>query len=125
MKIYERDGEYSAEDNYYGELVKTEYDEAVRKILCQLPVKKCRVCTRFPFLYGKEIDGKMSVEKMFALGEKLVRKTSIYIDELINSEEESIQLMSKIKSLMVEHNLYGFYAVYIMNGQFSTNFSCF
>lgn len=103
------DGNFLLSDDYYGVLIREKYDQAFQEILKQSIKIPFVSKTMFDVLMGKEIDGKISIEEIMSLGEKLGRETSLYFNE----EDIVVKaIQKKIENIVYENKLYGSYALY-------------
>lgn len=88
-------------DNYYGEIIRHDYDKAVESLIKDSLGISCYVYTDFPFCL--DFDLSSTVEDIFALGRKLGRTSYIYVNT-----EDNISA-SDLKQLLKDNNLYGSY----------------
>ncbi len=113
LYITESDEGYRAEDNYYGVLIREEYDTELTNILRESGFEKCLVYTAFNEVHDESVNGELTAEDIFKLGNQLGRGTDIFIDY---DPDKSELLVSQLKEIMENQNLYGSYIVYIKSG---------
>lgn len=113
LHITEDGEEYRVADNYYKVLIREGYDTEVENLLQAAGFEKCIVYTTFSEVHGESVNGQLTAEEIFSLGNQLGRSTDIFIDY---DSEKSDLLVEELKQIMESHNLYGGYIVYIKSG---------
>lgn len=93
-------------DDYYKVYITEPYNEAVEDLIQENLGVSVIVSTSFPHPYGKNINGNLTPEEIFELGDELGRDTRIYSDSSISEDN--------LKSLVLNNNLYGSYKVYLV-----------
>ncbi len=110
LELTQKDGTYSAVDDYYGKLLQVEYDRAVSDVLTDNGITECLLFTVFYELCGIEMNGLMMVEDTITMNNLPNRTTYIFIDE---KESESDAIINKLKTVVRECRLFSSYHVYL------------
>ena len=103
-------------DNYYGSLLADAYDQAVAEKLLEEGIEGCVTFTTFRGLHGNEVDGSLTVEKIFKKGSALGRNTDIFIDSDLYDIGMRDEIVDTIKTVMIQNDLYGSYHIYFIHG---------
>lgn len=93
-------------DNFYSYYITNSYNKEIENLISQSLWVSCKVSTTFSFPYGNDIDGDLSVDEIFELGDKLGRDTRIYSDTPIEQDN--------LENLVLKNNLYGSYKVFLV-----------
>lgn len=101
--------EYSAKDNYYGALLREEYDDALENIIKEKTNAPFKAYTELYEVKGTEINGNTSVEELIALRSELSRRTYLFFNE---SDIDVEALVKELQAYCTECGLYGSYTVY-------------
>lgn len=109
LELEANDEGYSARDNYYGAILREEYDEALERILKDEVNKPFKVYTELYQLKGSEINGDTTAEELISLKNNLSRRSYLFFNEEdLNAEE----LVEELRTYCTECGLYGSYTVY-------------
>lgn len=106
-------GNYSCEDNYYGELVKESYNVALLSRL-QGSISECiGVSSNFNTVQGEMFDEKLTGQKILDGNNKISNTTYIYA---VSYDASKAQILAeKIEDFIKKENIYGSYYIEILN----------
>lgn len=121
LQISMVDGQYVAEDNYYGYLIREKYDEILGELLKKNGYSNFSVKTDFSTVYGKDINGEIDCEAIIEENMKISRTTDITLN---NAGDNSDIIAAEIKEFIQEKEIYGAYNIYDNSGLI-IYFNCF
>lgn len=106
-------GNYSCEDNYYGELVKESYNLALLSRL-QGSISECvGVSSNFNTVQGEMFNEKLTGQKILDGNNKISNTTYIYA---VSYDASKAQIVAeKIEDFIKKENIYGSYYIEILN----------
>lgn len=106
-------GDYSCKDNYYGELVKESYNDALLSRL-QVSISECiGVSSNFSTVQGEMFDEQLTGQKILDGNDKISNTTYIYAVPYDASKAQI--LAEKIEDFIKKENIYGSYYIEILN----------
>lgn len=111
MQITKENDEYQAADNYYGVLIREAYDEYLTEQLKKKGFSTGITYTKFSHVYGAEIDGRLTVEKILELDKDLSRNTGIFVE---GAKQEAGSISKEIEDYVRSLGIYGSYTVYVI-----------
>ena len=131
LYLYIEEGNYSAEDNFYGHIIGPRYEAALMALLKEENIPCNRVEVRLSTVQGEAFNETMKVEEVINGNIKMDQITEFYIDSNSIKEESYQDLVGRIQKLIEKKNIYGGYFVTIYdadNGDqkiFSSDFNHF
>lgn len=112
-------GNYSCEDNYYGELLKSDYNDVLLLFLKKSIPECIGVSSEFPSVQGEKFGEQLTGEEVLEGTDKLSNITYIYA---VQSDTSKVQILAeKIEDLIKNEKIYGTYYIEILNS--SSNFN--
>ena len=111
MQITKENDEYQVADNYYGVLIREAYDEYLTEQLKKNGFATGITYTKFSHVYGAEIDGSLTVEKILELDKDLSRNTGIFVE---GAKQEAGSISKEIEDYVRSLGIYGSYTVYVI-----------
>ena len=118
VRFTKSDDGFDCRDDYYGALIREEYDELLEEKLGVLELA-IRSYTIFPEPMGKELDGKVQVKKLFHEFAMLNRLTDFYI----SSTKETYEIKDELQDFIMKNGIRGSYTIYFAPDNLSRNFN--
>lgn len=113
LYLYVEDGEYSAEDNFYGYIIEEEYENELKAVLLQEDIPCDRVDARITTVEGNDFNEKLEVSDIINGNVHVQNTTFIYIDSNRLGNESYKEEFEKIKQVINQKKVSGYYIVSI------------
>ncbi|MBR1472537.1 MAG: hypothetical protein IJ600_12970 [Lachnospiraceae bacterium] len=109
MSLQKTENDLMIKDNFYAELVREDYDRAVRNMIKDALGIDCLVYTDFYDLKGMEVTGETTTQELIDMKDGLSRKGCLFFR---SDDVDQIQVEAELKHLFTSEGLYGSYTVF-------------
>lgn len=100
---------YRCEDNFYGSLIRKDYEEALTEIICKEIPECLGVYCSFTNVMGKEFGEDFTAEDVLTEKPEITNATDIYLLEADPVQAE--QLIQRTETVLTENRIYGSYFI--------------
>lgn len=109
------DGAYAAQDNYYGALLRNDYEIRLEEAARSVTGGCLAAWVNIPGLYGTEYDAALTLEHVLEQGLPLLADGAVYLDGTQATGMEAVR--DRLAALLEEQGLHGVFWVYFLKEQ--------